>query len=120
MNAAEIDGPSVDGAARFCEHVDEAEDGADDAHRRGEAAGLLERLADGRVTALAMASISDSRIVGDQLGVGAVDDELQAVAGERVLDLAELRVERQQAVATGLVGERDEPVELPAHVGRFG
>ena len=85
MNAAEIDGPSVSGASRLLEHVDEAEDGADDAHRRGVAAGLLERLRAGRV-ALAHGVVLGLEDVGDEVGVGAVDDELQALRGERVLD----------------------------------
>ena len=51
------------------------------------------------------------------LGVGAVDDELQGVAREVVVDLAELGVEREQALAASLVGERHERSSCPRMSG---
>ena len=75
------------GLVEVAEHVDQAEDGADDAHRRGVAAGLVERL-HARGVALAHGVVLGLEDVGDEVGVGAVDDELQALAGERVLDRA--------------------------------
>ncbi len=105
MNAAEIDGPSVGGRGEVLEHVHEAQHRADDAHRRREAAGLLERRGAGLVARGHAVDLGlEDRV--HHLGVGAVDDQLQGVAGEGVLDLAELRVEREQALAAGLVGER--------------
>ena len=107
MKAPEIDGPERLGRVEVLEHVHEAQDGADDAHRRGEAAGLLERRRAERWR-WRMPSISVSSTSRDELGVGAVDDELQALAREGVVDVGELLVERQQAVAARLLGEADE------------
>ena len=73
--------------SRFASTWIEAEDGADDAHGRGVAAGLVERLRSRRV-ALAHGVVLGLEDVGDEVGVGAVDDELQALLGERVLDRA--------------------------------
>ena len=57
--------------------------------------------------AAAMPSISDSRIVVHEIGVGAVDDQLEALARERVVDLGDVLLEREQAVAARLLGELD-------------
>jgi hypothetical protein len=86
---------------------------ADDPHRRREAAGLLERrgargVAGGHAVDLGLEDVAH------ELGIGAVDDQLQPLAGELVVDLVELRVERQQALAAGLLGERDEQLDAPA------
>ena len=76
MNAAEIEGPSSAGAARFCEHVHEPEHGADDAHRGREAAGLLERRRGGLVAGGHAVHLGlEDRV--HHLRVGAVDDQLQ-------------------------------------------
>ena len=89
MKAAEIEGPERGGRGEVLQHVHEAQDRADDAHRRGEAAGLLERRGGGLVARGHAVDLGlEDRV--HHLGVGAVDDQLQGVAGERVLDLAEL------------------------------
>ena len=108
-NAAAISGPSVDGLVEVVHHVDEAEDRADDAHRRRERAGLHERRAAGDV-ALAHRLVLGVEHGGDQVGVGAVDDELDALLGERVVDLLDRLVEREQAVAARLLGVADDLV----------
>ena len=107
------------GLVEVAEHVHEAEDGADDAHGRRVAAGLLERLRRRRV-ALAHGVVLGLEHVGDEVGIGAVDDELQALAGVGVLDAAELLVERQQAVAARLLGVADELGDAAVEVGRLG
>ena len=107
------------GLVEVAEHVDEAEDGADDAHRRGVAAGLVERL-HGRGVALAHGVVLGLEDVGDEVGVGAVDDELQALLGVRVLDRAGDLVEREQAVAAGGLGVADELDDLAVEVRRRG
>ena len=53
---------------------------------------------------------------GDEVGVRAVDDELDALLGERVVDLLDRLVERQQAVAARLLGVADELVDAPDQV----
>ena len=58
--------------------------------------------------------------VAHELGVGAVDDQLQALLGEGVVDLGDLGVERQQSLAARLLGERDEQVDPPLDVERLG
>ena len=58
--------------------------------------------------------------LADEVGVDAVDDELQALAGELVVDLADLRVEREQPLAPGLLGQRDEQVDAAGDVRRLG
>ena len=107
------------GLVEVAEHVDEAEDGADDAHRRGVAAGLVERLHSRRV-ALAHGVVLGLEDVGDEVGVGAVDDELQALLGVRVLDRAGDLVEGQQAVAARGLGVADELDDLGVEVRRLG
>ncbi len=93
MKAAEIDGPERGGRCQVLQHVHQAEDGADDPHRRREAAGLLERRgADGVAGGHAVHLGLEDRV--DHLGVGTVDYQLQGVAGEGILDLGELGVER--------------------------
>ena len=57
---------------------------------------------------------------GDEVGVGAVDDELDALARERVLDALDRLVEGQQAVAARLVGEADELVDAADEVEVVG
>ena len=96
----------------------EAEHGADDPHRRGKAAGLLER---GRTDGVPRGHPIDLGFHDhvDHLRVGAIDDQLQGVAREAVVDLLELGVERKQSVAARLVSERDEEVQAAPHVGRF-
>ena len=44
----------------------------------------------------------------DELRVGAVDDEAQALRDERVVDALRLLLERQQALAAGALGHPDE------------
>jgi hypothetical protein len=56
--------------------------------------------------------------LADDLGVGAVDDELHALPRERIVDLLDLVVEREQALASGLLGELDDLVDLGPVVGR--
>jgi hypothetical protein len=58
--------------------------------------------------------------LGDHVGVGAVDDELQAAAHELVLDGGELVVERQQPVPARLLGKADELGDAPAEIRRLG
>ena len=57
---------------------------------------------------------------GDEVGVRAVDDELQALLGERVLDVLDGLVEGQQAVAARLLGVADELVDAADEVGVVG
>ena len=57
--------------------------------------------------------------VADDLGVGAVDDELQSLLGELVVDLLDLGVERQKTLAARLLGKRDEQVDAALDVGRL-
>jgi hypothetical protein len=52
------------------------------------------------------------------LGVGAVHHQLEALAGERVVDRVEAVVERQQPVAPGGLGQRHEQVHPIGQVGR--
>jgi hypothetical protein len=51
-----------------------------------------------------------------EVGVGAVDDELQALAGVRVVDRLHLGLERQQALAAGLLGQADHQLDVPGVV----
>jgi len=55
--------------------------------------------------------------LADELRIGAVDDELQALAGEVVLDLGGLAVEGQQTLASRLLGEADELVDSRVEIG---
>ena len=92
------------------EDDDEAEDRADDAHRRRVAAGRLEYLG------LVLAVLLEDRDVvleelAEGLGVRAVDDVAQALLEERVLPGVEglhVLLEGQKAVAARLLGEGDE------------
>ena len=115
MKAPEIDGPRVSGALRLLEHVHEAHDGADDAHRRGEAAGRLEQLG-ALLVARGHGVDLDLEDLAHEVRVGAVDDELHALLGEGVLDLLEIGLEGQQAVLAGPLGEADELVDLAGQV----
>ena len=107
MNAAEIDGPSVAGADRFWSTCTSPMTvpmipivGAKPpAFSNGSDAGVV---AGGHAVDLGVEDVAH------ELGVGAVDDQLQALLGELVVDLGDLGVERQQALAPGLLGERDE------------
>ncbi len=101
------------------EHVDEPHHRADDPDRRGEAAGLLEREHASVVPGRHPVDLGVED-VAHELGVGAVDDQLQALLGERVVDLGDLGVERQQALAARLLGERDEEVDASLDVERLG
>ena len=107
MNAEEIEGPSVAGADRFWSTCTRPITVPMMPDRRREPAGLLERRDAGVV---AGGHTVDLRVedVAHQLGIGAVDDELQALLGEGVVDLGDLGVERQQSLAARLLGERDE------------
>ena len=84
------------GLVEVLEHVHEAEDRADDAHRRGEAAGLLERLGAPAAWRLRIAVVLGLEHLGDELGVRAVDDELQAlrVNGSSTVDSCSSRASR--------------------------
>ena len=53
-----------------------------------------------------------------EVGVGAVDDELQALARERVVDLGDVVLEREQAVAARLLGQLDHLADGPGRVDR--
>ncbi len=81
--------------------------GADDPNRRSEPAGLLERrrarrVAGGHPVDLGLENVADER------RIAAVDDQLQALAGEVVVDLRELGVQGEQPLAAGLLGKRDQ------------
>ena len=97
----------------------QAHDGADDAHRRREAAGLVEhRGAD--VVAGDHAVDLGFQHLADKVRVDAVDDQLKALAGELVVDLGDTLVERQQAFAARLLGQRDEKRHTPGHIRGLG
>jgi hypothetical protein len=70
--------------------------------------------------ALAHVRVLGVEHLGDELGIGAVDDQLQALAGERVLDAGQLLVEGQEPVAARLLGVADELVHLRVEVRRRG
>ena len=72
----------------------------------------------GDAVALAHGVVLGLEDVGDEVGVGAVDDELQALLDVRVVDLGDLVVERQQAVAAGLLGVADEQLGALVEVRR--
>ena len=110
MNALEIDGPEGGRRSEVLQHVHETHHRADDAHRRGEAAGLLERRGAG-VVARDHAVDLGLQDLADELGVDAVDDELQALAGELVLDLAD-------AARQARAGPRAAPAPRATRAGR--
>ena len=119
MKAEEIEGPSVAGADRFWSTWTSPMTvpmipivGANPpAFSNGEHAGVVPG---GHTVDLGLEDVAD------ELGVGAVDDQLEALLGERVVDLGDLGVERQQALASRLLGERDEEVDAPLDVERVG
>ena len=115
MNAVEIAGPSIEGFARFWSTCTSPITVPMIPIVGREAAGLLER---GRAGGVARRHAVDLGVedLAHELRVGAVDDELKALAREVVVDLGELRVERQQALAARLLGERDDQLHAPAHV----
>ena len=48
--------------------------------------------------------------VADEIWVDSVNHQLQALAGELVVDLVDALIECEQAFAAGLLGQRDEQV----------
>jgi hypothetical protein len=94
-NALAISGPRDSGAGEVLQHVDQADDGADDADGRRVAAHRREELGGDLVLALLGGDLTLED--GAQLlGVGAVDAHLQATLEERVVDVLDLRLEGQE------------------------
>src|SRR4051812_24435898 len=54
--------------------------------------------------------------LADELGVGAVHHELEALLGEGILELGDLVVERQEALAASALGEAHEKLQLGRRV----
>ena len=97
----------------MAEHVHQAHDGADDAHRRCEATRRLEH----RVFALVpLGHRGDIGFhdLAHQLGIGAVDDQQHALPNRLVVDLAGFAFQRQQAFAAGALGQPHEQVDQVA------
>ena len=94
--------------------VDEAHDRAQDAERRG-VAGADREHADARAVAALHGLDLELEDLLDRLGLEPVDHHLEAAPDERVLDLVDVRLEGQQALAAGALGEVD---ELVAQVDR--
>ena len=115
-NAAAISGPERGRVVEVVHHVHEAEHRADDAHRRRERAGLHERGRGPAPWRLRMRLVLRVEHGGHQVGVRAVDDELDALLGERVVDLLDRLVEGQEAVAARLLGVADDLVDAPDQV----
>ena len=89
------------------EHVDQAEDGTDDAEGRGEAAHVGEELRRRLVGVLLGADLG-LHDVAQLVGVGAVDGQLDALLHERVVDRLGHLLQGQQAFPAGPLGEGDE------------
>ena len=110
MKATAMWAPSLSRLGEVGKDDDEAENGADDAHRGRETAGRLEDL--GLVLAVLL---EDRDIVlqelAEGLGVRAVDDVAQALLEEGILLGVEglhVLLEGQQAVSARLLGQGDE------------
>ena len=93
------------GVAETLEHGDQPEHGPDDAQRRREAAHRHEdRLG------LGVALLDEEHFglenLADDVGVAAVDHQLDALAHELVVEFGGLVLERQQTFAARLLGER--------------
>ena len=110
--------PELLGAAEVAEDVDQPDHRADDAQRGGVAAHVTEELdADLVVGPLG----DDPRLEDllDLLGVGAVHGELDALAQQRVLDVLDHLLEREQSLPAGLVGHGDDGLDGLLAVGRL-
>ena len=95
------------------EDVDERHDGAEDPEGRREAAGRRPEVG---VVLMALSHPVDLGLEDrpDQVGVGAVHHELQALLGVLVVDLRQVVLQREQALLTGLLGELDHLAEASA------
>ena len=110
-----MDGPERRRVGEVLEHGDEAHHRADDPHGRREARGLLEGVGVGGV-AVGHAVDLHLHDLAHDLGVGAVDHELHALAGELVVDVPHVLVQREEPLAPGPLGEVGEHRVAPDQV----
>ena len=99
--------------------MDETHDRADDPHRRCESPCFFERC---RASSVAGGHPVDLGLedVTHELRIDAVDHQLEPLLGELVLDLVDLRIEREQSLSSRLLGERDQQLDATSQVGRLG
>ena len=100
--------------AQPSENQNEAHDRSDDAHGRGESAGGLEETASSIMRGSMMEQVALQHLDED-LRLGAVDDQAQALAQRLVLEVFHRVLEAEDAVPARLFGELQ---ELLGELGR--
>lgn len=110
--------PSWEGVLQAAEHVDQADDGADHPHGRGEPAHAPEE-GDDHVVAVVDGLHLRVEELCDRVGVEPVDDALDSDAEELVVHPFEDVLHGEDSLAPGGVGELGELGDDPVGVGHL-